>query len=86
VVDALVFPGNSGGPVILKPELMSIEGTKSNNKSVIIGVIKSYIPYRDVAVSEQTGLPRIIFEDNSGLSIVEPIDHIIETINLIPKT
>lgn len=86
VVDAFVFPGNSGGPVIVKPELMRIEGTDANNKSALIGVIKSYIPYRDVAISEQTGLPRIIFEDNSGLSIVEPVDHIIETINSIPKT
>jgi S1-C subfamily serine protease len=90
VVDAFVFPGNSGGPVILKPEVISIQGTKSNNIAALIGVIKSYIPYQDVAISQQTNRPRIIFEDNSGLSIVEPIDYIIETINFIktqsPKT
>jgi hypothetical protein len=80
IVDALVFPGNSGGPVILKPELISIEGTKSNPRAGLIGVIKSYIPYQDIAVSQQTGRPRIIFEDNSGLSLVEPTDYIFETI------
>ncbi|ATN06574.1 hypothetical protein CRN76_14755 [Chryseobacterium indologenes] len=80
IVDALIFPGNSGGPVILKPEFVSIEGTKVNNKAKLIGIIKSYIPYQDTAVSVQTKRPRIIFEDNSGLSLVEPVDHIFETI------
>lgn len=80
VVDAVVFPGNSGGPVILKPEVISITGTKANSTAVLIGIIKSYIPYQDIAISQQTNRPRIIFEENSGLSLVEPVDHIIETI------
>lgn len=80
IVDALVFPGNSGGPVILKPEAISIEGTKSNLKASLISLIKSYIPYQDIAISQQTQRPRVIFEENSGLSLVEPVDHIIETI------
>src|SRR5437667_5124487 len=29
LVDAFVFPGNSGGPVILKPEVVAIDGTAS---------------------------------------------------------
>jgi S1-C subfamily serine protease len=80
VVDAVVFPGNSGGPVILKPEVISITGTKSNPKAGLIGIIKSYIPYQDVAISQQTNRPRVVFEENSGLSLVEPVDHILETI------
>ncbi len=80
VIDAFVFPGNSGGPVILKPEMISIDGTKANKSAALIGVVKSYIPYRDVALSKQTGRTRIIFEDNSGLSLVEPVDAILETI------
>jgi len=80
IIDAMVFPGNSGGPVVLRPEIVSIQGTKSNMNAGLIGVIKSYIPYQDVAVSQQTNRPRIIFEDNSGLSLVEPTDYIIETI------
>ncbi|AZI55623.1 serine protease [Epilithonimonas vandammei] len=85
IVDALVFPGNSGGPVILKPEIINIEGTKVNNKAALIGIIKSYIPYQDTAVSLQTKRPRIIFEDNTGLSLVEPVDHIFETIEHYKK-
>lgn len=80
VVDATVFPGNSGGPVISKIENMALKGTQAFNKSCLIGVIKAYIPYRDVAYSLQTNKPRITFEENSGLSLVEPVERIIETI------
>lgn len=80
IIDAPVFPGNSGGPVIIKPEFTHIEGTKSQNESRLIGLVKSYIPYRDVAISPQTGRPRVVFEENTGLTNVEPVDHIIETI------
>lgn len=85
VVDAFVFPGNSGGPVVSKPENNSIKGTKFSNKASLIGIIKSYIPYSDVAISQQTGKARIIFEENTGLSKVEPVDHIIATITEAKK-
>lgn len=74
------FPGNSGGPVIIKPEFTHIEGTKSQNESRLIGLVKSYIPYTDVAISPQTGRPRVVFEENTGLTNVEPVDYIIDTI------
>jgi len=86
VIDAVVFPGNSGGPVILKPEVISIEGTKASNTAGLIGIIKSYIPYQEIAISQQTGRPRITFEENTGLSLVEPTDHIIETIEIDEKS
>lgn len=80
-VDAFVFPGNSGGPVITKPEVISIQGTQPFKQASLIGIIKSYIPYRDVAISQQTKNPRVIFEENTGLSLVEPVDHILEAIS-----
>ena len=80
IVDAPVFPGNSGGPVIIKPEFTYIKGTKSQSESRLIGLVKSYIPYRDVAVSPQTNRPRVVFEENTGLTKVEPVDYIIDTI------
>lgn len=79
-IDSLVFPGNSGGPVVYKPELVSIQGTKPLKQAALIGIVKSYIPYRDVAISQQTQRPRVIFEENSGLANVETVDKIIETI------
>lgn len=85
IVDAFVFPGNSGGPVIMKPEMMGVPGTNINKEAKLIGLIKSYIPYRDTAISQQTGKPRIIFEENTGLSLVESVDSIIETIEEYEK-
>lgn len=80
LIDANVFPGNSGGPVVLKPEMISIEGTKSTTKATLIGIITSYVTYQDIAISQQTGKPRIIFEENSGLAAVVPSDFIVETV------
>ena len=76
LVDAFVFPGNSGGPVISKPESIAIKGTQSQDSAHLIGIVKSYVPYRDVAVSQQTGEVRVIFEENSGLTAAHPIDYI----------
>jgi hypothetical protein len=80
MLDALVFPGNSGGPVILRPEITSISGTKSQTNAYLIGVVIDYRPYIDTAVSQQTRRPRISFEENSGLADVLPVDVVNEAI------
>ena len=76
LIDANIFPGNSGGPVINRPEISSIQGTTPITKAALIGVVKSYVPFRDVAISQQTGKPRVIFEENSGLALAETIDSV----------
>ena len=83
IVDSSAFPGNSGGPVILKPEATAIQGTKNITHALLIGIVSSYIPYRDVAISSQTGNPRVVFEENSGLAEVVPIELIKE---MLPTT
>ena len=80
LIDSFVFPGNSGGPVLLKPDLTSIEGTKSQLKSYLIGLVVESVEYTDTAMSQQTGRARISFEENSGLAIVLPVDYIEETV------
>jgi S1-C subfamily serine protease len=80
-IDAAIYPGNSGGPVVMRPEMNSIQGTKAVNKANLIGVVSGYLPYQDVAISQQTNRPRIIFEENSGLGAVVPIDRVSETID-----
>lgn len=80
LVDVPTFPGNSGGPVILKPEVVSIQGTPANSLALLIGVTAQSINYLDEAVSKQTGRTRVTFEDNSGLSIAFPVDYIDEAI------
>ena len=81
LIDANVFPGNSGGPVVLTPEVTAIAGTKSHAAAKLIGVVQEYLPFVDVAVSQQTGRIRATFEENSGLSPVIPIDRVEETID-----
>ncbi len=80
LIDAMIFPGNSGGPVVYKPEIISIEGTQSVTKPGLIGIVASYLTYSDTAISQQTGQARIVFEENSGLAVIHPVDFVLETI------
>ena len=43
-----------------------------------------YVPYREMAFSVQTKQPRIMFEENSGLSQVWPVVLINEIIESVP--
>jgi hypothetical protein len=83
IIDTFIFPGNSGGPVILKPELTSIQNTKAINTSYLIGIVHSYYSYKETAVSPQTLEDRIIFTENSGLGAVYPINYVDETITAL---
>ncbi len=75
LVDAFVFPGNSGGPVLYLPTIKIGGGLLSPfiNSERIIGLVSGYVPYEDVAISNQTRRPRVVFEENSGLCVVVPI-------------
>ncbi len=86
LIDSFVFPGNSGGPVINKPEVVSVTGTKALSQADLIGIVKSYVPYQDVAISQQTRRPRVIFEENSGLAMVIPVDFVMETVEIVFST
>lgn len=82
-IDASAYPGNSGGPVIIKPEIVSIGGTASNASAGLIGVISSGETYSDVAVSQQTGEAKVIFTEQTGLVRVVPVERIYEIIDVI---
>ena len=82
LVDANIFPGNSGGPIFLRPATLAVAGTKANATSYLIGIVSEYIAYRDVAVSTQTDRARVIFEENSGIVVVVPSDVIMETVQI----
>jgi len=86
LIDAFTFPGNSGGPVVTKPELVSIKGTKAVGSSYLLGIVSGYLPYLDFAISEQTKRRRVMFEENSGLTAVIPIDFVKEAIEEHKKT
>lgn len=83
LIDAFVFPGNSGGPVVSALTMSALQGTKSQNRVYLIGVVRAYLPYTDVALSQQTGQIRMISQENAGLAEVLPVDYINETITAL---
>lgn len=82
LVDIQNFPGNSGSPVVSKPEIISLEGTSNLPQSVLIGIIHSYIPYRDMLISRQTGENVEVRTENSGLANMHPVEYIREVVNM----
>lgn len=82
LMDIQNFPGNSGSPVLLKPEPLAIEGTNGFSRCVLIGIIHSYIPYRDYLVSRQTGETIEVRTENSGLANMHPVEFIREVVNI----
>lgn len=85
LIDIQNFPGNSGSPIITRPELISIKGSKSLDRSVLIGVIHSYIPYNESLINSQTGNVVEIRSENSGIAYVHPVEFIREIIDGIVK-
>jgi hypothetical protein len=49
-----------------------------------LGVIIASIEYSDTAMSSQTGRPRVLFEENSGLTLVVRSERIRELLALVP--
>lgn len=82
LVDAQTFPGNSGGPIVSRPEQMSIEGTISNNSANLIGILSAYIPYETPLINAQTNRIAMLLQENSGLTIVHPVDRIREVVEI----
>ena len=83
LIDSSIYPGNSGGPVILKPVLSGASGVPRFTTPKVLGLVSAYLPYRDVAMSKQTGLIRLISEENSGLAKVVPMDAVIELTSIL---
>jgi hypothetical protein len=84
-IDAPAFPGNSGSPVFLKPSPIRFDEkgiwiSSDELGGKFIGIIGEYIPYEEVAISVQTGRPRVVFEENTGLSRVWSVDFVKELI------
>lgn len=85
IADIQSFPGNSGGPIILRPESDSLKGTNPITQSYLLGILYSYIPYRDPLISNQTGEVYSVMQENSGLTNVHPSDYIIDVIKIEDK-
>lgn len=67
LIDAHVYPGNSGGPVIIAPQAISIDPSRRVEEARVIGVVESYVMHGE-------------HKENSGLTEVVPIHRVLETI------
>lgn len=86
LVDIQNFPGNSGSPIITRPEFVSIHGTEPLTRSVLIGIVHSYLPYREKLINSQTNEVVEIRSENSGIANVHPVEYIRDIIDKIyPK-
>ena len=80
LIDAPAFPGNSGGPVLVRPDRTAIRNTAAVTQAFLIGMVSQSIMSREVAVSAQTGETRVVFVENTGLSRVVPINTVKEAL------
>lgn len=83
LVDSSIFPGNSGGPVILKPATMAFRDTKVVSSPRLLGVVSRYLPYEEELWSHQTNPHTVVSleREHSGLSFVVPMDYVKQIFN-----
>jgi hypothetical protein len=74
IIDCPSYPGNSGGPVIVKTP------TKTGVEFKLIGILIEFIPYEEQWKNTRNNLINTQHY-NSGYSVVEPIDFIYELIS-----
>ena len=77
MVDASIFPGNSGGPVLLKPAGISLKNSIAVKRIYLLGVVSGYLSYKEVLYTHQTDPPSYagVSVENSGLAFVVPMNY-----------
>lgn len=73
--DVEAFPGNSGGPAVVNNEHQG-----SDENTVLVGILHASLPYQEKLISAQTGRVRSVTEENSGLTMIHPVDRIVEVV------
>lgn len=70
IIDCPAFGGNSGGPVF--------NFAKNQGNFGLVGIVVSFIPYvQPLEINAQLKVPNLV---NSGYSVVEPIDKVLDLI------
>jgi len=83
LIDALTFPGNSGGPVFWKPTMgLNLFGNQigEGRYPSLVGLALYSPLFSEGAVSPQSGRTRIVFEANSGYTHVVSASRILEVL------
>jgi len=74
IIDGPSYQGNSGGPVIM------IDEEADRIKFLLIGIVVEFVPYVENWLNDKyPGLANTSIH-NTGYSVVEPMDYVIETI------
>lgn len=79
LIDLQAIPGNSGAPVINRPEDLYIKGTSHNESANLIGIISGTIDYSEKCEDSNCSKEH---EKSSGFAIVHPVDIIMEVVEM----
>jgi hypothetical protein len=84
-LDAPIFPGNSGGPVICKPTNVHLDKTKAVDKAYLLGLATKYFTEKEIqeAALNEEDLKKL--EGHLGLSKIVVVDAIYEAITEFQK-
>ena len=82
ILDIQNFPGNSGSPIITCPEIIAISSSNFITEIRLLGIVHSYIPYKETLINTQTNEIVEIRAENSGLALAHPVDYIKEVVLL----
>jgi len=94
VVDSLLFPGNSGGPVFKVPSGVGRRGNiVAGDKVSFLGIVsqgrKLQMPLvateRKIEISEPTGPISLVAEQWIGVGVVEPAERVRELLDAVMK-
>jgi Trypsin-like peptidase domain len=79
VLDAPVYPGNSGGPVL------EIDNEGFQRRYRVIGIVSQFVPFAEVWKNSPHGYENLTIS-NSGYSIATPMDFVLELLRLESST
>ena len=82
LLDIQNFPGNSGSPIITKPEMIGLGNEPVLGRSVLIGIVHGYIPYEEKLINAQTKKIVEVRSENSGIAVVNPVEYIKEVVEM----
>lgn len=82
LLDIQNFPGNSGSPIVNKPENIGIQGTNILDRCMLIGIIHAYIPYRESLINSQTHEVVEVRSENNGIALMHPVEYIRDVIDM----
>lgn len=81
ILDCQVFPGNSGGPVV------ELERVNNKGRISVIGVVTQQIPYFSKVRTKQQNRPvNLPSIENSGYSVIEPMDGVLDLLSVKANT